>query len=89
MYYCKQDWGITSDAYFASLIVLQQRAVRLVTVAGRGAQTEPLLPKFDLLSLTKLYNYSIAMFVNTWYYGMCPFRSVQFSTNFVMYMNIN
>ena len=82
--YCTPVWGNTLDVYLKPIIVLQNKAVRLISGAKRRtliwndreilipAHTDPLYKKLNVLKLCQIYIYSVQQFVFKYYHGMLP-----------------
>ncbi len=77
--YCSNIFGCTSQSNINKILVLQKKAIRIMTMSSYSAHTGPLflsnniLPFDKLLSFNKLmfmhsvgYNYSPPAFDNTW-----------------------
>ena len=65
-------WGITYDTYLDPLVKLQKRAIRLIASAPWRAHTEPLFVQYKLLTLEKLYVYSVQLFMFKYQYNKLP-----------------
>ena len=61
--YCICIWGGTSACHLEPLIVLQKRAVRILSGASYYAHTNPLFHKNSILKLGDLYTYNLAIFM--------------------------
>ena len=58
--YCITIWGNTYQTYLDPLVKLQKRAIRIIAGVDRHAHTEPLMTKYRLLSLRKIYIYLLS-----------------------------
>ena len=54
-------WGKAADCHINSLVVLQKRAIRIITSAEFRAHTEPLFKSLNILSLKKIYLFNLGM----------------------------
>ena len=70
--YCITIWGSTFETYLDPIEKLQKRAIRIVAGADRLAHTEPLMAKYKLLSLWKVYIYSVQIFMFRYRRGLLP-----------------
>ena len=82
--FCNSVWGNTNDRILKPLVVLQNRAVRLVSGAKRRtiiwnereilipAHTDPLYIKLNVLKLRQIYIYSVQQFVFKYVHGLLP-----------------
>ena len=70
--YCIELWGMTFKSHLDPLIKIQKRALRLITNSHRLAHTEPLFKELNILTLQKLYVFSVQLFVFKFYSGMLP-----------------
>ena len=77
-------WANTLDTYLKPIVVLQNKAVRLISGAKRRtiiwnereilipAHTDPLYKKLNILKLSQIYIYSVQQFVFKYHHGMLP-----------------
>ena len=63
--YCIEVWGSAYQSHINSLVVLQKKAIRIITFSHFQAHTEPLFKKNRILPLSKLYFLSISLLVFT------------------------
>ena len=70
--YCIEIWGMTFKSHLDPLIKIQKRALRLITISHRLAHTEPLFKELNILTLQKLYVFSVQLFMFKFYSGMLP-----------------
>ena len=82
--YCTPVWANTLDTYLKPIVVLQNKAVRLISGAKRRtiiwnereilipAHTDPLYKKLNILKLSQIYIYSVQQFVFKYHHGMLP-----------------
>ena len=60
--YCIISWGGTCPTYLNPLVVLQKRAMRVVTKSYYLAHTTPLFLRSGFLRLVDIYKYSLAIY---------------------------
>ena len=60
--YCLPIFGATYDTHIEPLILLQKRAIRILSNSDPFAHTEPLFRLHDILKLRDLYKYSLGIF---------------------------
>ena len=60
--YCIISWGGTCPTYLNPLVVLQKRAIRVITKSHFLAHTTPLFFRCGVLKLVDLYKYSLAIY---------------------------
>jgi len=61
--YCNVIWGGTAKCHLDKLLILQKRAVRIVSNAGYRDHTEPLFKSESLLNIYKLYKFMCCLYV--------------------------
>ena len=61
--YCVAVWGGTYSCHLNSLVILQKRAIRIVTTAPYLAHSTPLFLSANILKLNDLYLLSLAVLV--------------------------
>ena len=61
--YCLPIYGATYDTHLQPLVLLQKKAVRIISGAGFLDHTTPLFHKNKILKLGDLYKHSVACFV--------------------------
>ena len=59
--YCNEVWGGTSGCHLNRLIVLQKRAVRIITGADYLAHTAPLFAKTKILKINDVHTYLLCL----------------------------
>ena len=61
--YCNLVWGGTYDRHLEPLILLQKKAIRLISKVGYFDHTEPLFSNLKLLPVHEIYNFNCAKFI--------------------------
>ena len=61
--YCIEIWGMTFKCHIDPLFKLQKKALRLITHSHRLAHTESLLKQLNILTIEKLYVFSVQLFM--------------------------
>ena len=61
--YCIQVWGSTYQSHLSKLIILQKKIVRIIQGVPPRTHTEPIFSELNILKVSNLYNYSIALFM--------------------------
>jgi hypothetical protein len=61
--YCIEIWGGTYSTYLIPLIKIQKKAIRIISSVPARTHTEPLFVKHNILNVSKLYQYFIAIFM--------------------------
>ena len=59
--YCNTIWGGTNYRYISPLIILQKRAIRIISGADYLAHTNPLFIQSDILKVIDIHNYLLAI----------------------------
>ena len=70
--YCIEVWGNASTCFTDTVLKLQKRAVRILISANYKAHTEPIFSEIKIMSLPKLFQYSIMLFMYKFTYKMLP-----------------
>ena len=70
--YCISVWGNTYTTYLDPLAKLQKRAIRIIASTDRLAHTAPLFKTYNVLSLHKIYVYSVQLFLFNYYNDNLP-----------------
>ena len=65
-------WGNTNPSTTQPLLLLQKRALRLITFSGYREHTNPLFIKFEILKFHDLVKYNNALFVFNFHSGKLP-----------------
>ena len=63
MFYCNVVWGGGADVHINKILILQKRAVRVVTHSDYLEHTGHLFQNLRLLKIHSIYNYSCSLFV--------------------------
>ena len=80
--YCITVWGNAFSSVLEPLIKLQKRAVRQITGAGRYDHTMPIFQSLNVLNITKLYIYSVLIFLYKYHHqDLLNFFADFFMTN--------
>ena len=61
--YCLLNWGNAPQCHLNSLIVLQKKAVRIITHSSPLSHSNPLFKKIGVLPLSMLYQHKLGMFM--------------------------
>ena len=80
--FCIVVWGNAGITTLDRLIILQKRAIRLITYSNFCAHTNPLFSKLNILKFTDLYILQILLFVNNCIYPPCSKHLCSFFYNF-------
>ena len=80
--YCNLIWHTASAKRLEKLLILQKKAVRIISKAEFLAQTDPLFNKFGLLKINDIGNLKISIFVYT-------FLKHDLSKSFNEYFSLN
>ena len=72
LYYCIEVWGNTFNVHIDPLEKMIKRALRLISGSNRRAHTAPLFENLEILTLRKLYMYSIQIFMYKFYHKLLP-----------------
>lgn len=70
--YCNIVWACCYHSRLASLIVLQKRAVRIVSNISGRAHTSPLFRNNNILKITDINNMQVALFMFKYYNSLLP-----------------
>ena len=63
MMYCNVIWGGAAQIHYNKILLLQKRAVRILSGAEYLAHTDPLFTRLKLLRIQGIYEYSCCMYV--------------------------
>ena len=72
LYYCIEVWGNTFNVHIDPLEKMIKRALRLISGSNRRAHTTPLFENLEILTLRKLYVYSIQVFMYKFHHKLLP-----------------
>ena len=70
--YCISIWGNTYQTYLDPLIKLQKRAIRIIGGVDRRSHTSPLMQKYRLLPLRKIYIYAVQILMFRYNHCLLP-----------------
>ena len=70
--YCIILWGSASKTNLNKLVVLQKRAVRIITNSSYLCHTDPIFQKHKLIKLSDLYKYACLIFVFKYKLNLLP-----------------
>ena len=70
--YCIHVWGPTYDKYLNKVLLLQKRALRIISGADRLAHTKPLFATLKILDIHSLYSYNIGLMMYKYHHGNLP-----------------
>jgi hypothetical protein len=76
--YCNIIWGCAKPSLLNRLVVLQKRAVRLITRSCYCATTGPLFVRLNLLKLSEIYKFQIALFIFKYKQHLLPASCSQY-----------
>ena len=65
-------WGNTYSSTLKPFIILQKRAIRIITFSKPDEQSEPLFKELEILKLTDLVILHDALFMYHYYYNLLP-----------------
>ena len=85
-YYCIEVWGNTFNVHLDALAKMLKRALRLISGSSRRAHTALLFENLEILTLRKLYVYSVSMFIYKFQHKLLPRI---FVNNFVTNCNVH
>ena len=71
-HYCIEVWGNTSNVHLDPLEKMIKRPLRLISGSNRRAHTAPLFENLEILTLRKLYVYSIQIFMYKFHHKLLP-----------------
>ena len=70
--YCIEVWGSAGITLLSSLFRLQKRAIRIITSSSYKAHTHDLFVSLEMLTIEKIYEYCIGMFMYKVKHEMLP-----------------
>ena len=70
--YCICVWGNTCMTYLSPLIILQKKAVRMISGAKRLDHTDSLFKELRILRITEVFAYSIQLVIFKYHHGLLP-----------------
>ena len=70
--YCIHVWGTTYSTYIEKLFKIQKRMIRIISNSRYLDHTDPLFKKLNLLKISSIYKYSIALLMYKVEYNMIP-----------------
>ena len=70
--YCIEVWGSATTNRLNCLVVVQKRAIRLITRSGYRDHTQPLFDKLKLLNLNNIYQLRVGLLMLKFYQGKLP-----------------
>ena len=79
--HCNVVWGAASNTVLGSLIILQKRAVRLITHSRRCSSSTPLFARLHLLKLIDINHFQTIIF-------MCRLKNNQLPLSCMNYITI-
>ena len=72
LFYCCEVWGNTSQYLLERVIVLQKRAVRVISKSEYRAHTLPLFSKYKLLKFNDIVQFKTLLFMHKAKEGSLP-----------------
>ena len=79
--YCIHVWGRAYDTHLNDLIVLQNKIIRIINGVPPRTNVERLYVTMGILSLKRIYNYAIGLFMYKYVNDMLPELFVDFFSN--------
>lgn len=70
--YCNIVWGCANISLIQKLIVLQKRAIRIITRSSFRSSSNPLFIRLKLLKITDIYKFQIALFIYKFNQSLLP-----------------
>lgn len=70
--YCIEVWGSASECAMQSILKMQKRAVRIITVSKCKAHTAELFYSTKILDVFKVYKYCLLIFMFKYNHNMLP-----------------
>ena len=70
--YCLVVWGSNYETNLKPVIIVQKRAIRLISGTGRIAHTSPLFRELRLLKLVDLQKYKLLLMLHDYLFGRLP-----------------
>ena len=70
--YCLSVWGNTCKTYLKPLVLLQDRAIRLISGVKKDHDVSILFDKYKLLPFHKIYMYSVQCFNFKFHHSILP-----------------
>ena len=70
--YCLEVWGQADKKYTNSILKLQKLCCRIISGASRLTSSKLLFDSLNILCLSKLYEYVVALFMLKFYHGHLP-----------------
>ena len=86
--YCIHVWGKAYDTHLHHLIVLQNKAIRIVNGIPPRTNVDNLYVMHNILSVKRLYSYNVGLFMYKYSNQLLPEYSILFFANLLMFMNI-
>lgn len=85
LYYCNIVWGNTFKTHLQKLVTIQKKVIRIISKVPNRTHTADLFVNLNVLSLSHIYDYSVAIFMYKYTKGLLPklfdemfFRNSQF-----------
>ena len=76
--YCIDSWGSAYETYLLPIIKLQKKVLRLIKNVPRVFESKVLFYELKVLSVNKLYKYSVAIFMFKYKTGKLPRVFIEF-----------
>ena len=70
--YCICVWGNTCMTYLSPLVILQKKAVRMISGAKRLDHTDSLFKELRIIRITEVFAYSIQLVIFKFHHGLLP-----------------
>ena len=86
--YSIQVWGSTYQSHLSKLVILQKKIVRIIHGVPSRTHTEPLFSELNILKVSNLYIYNIALFMYNLNYSKLPDIFPMFVHN-LKFINMN
>ena len=78
--YCIHVWGASRKTYLNKVILLQKKAVRIISGADRLAHTELLFRSLAMLNIDKIYSYNVGLMMFKFHHEKLPLILKKFFT---------
>ena len=70
--YCIHVWGSCYKTNLNKVILLQKKAVRIISGADRLSHSEPLFTSFEILNIDKIFSYNIGLMMYKFHHRKLP-----------------
>ena len=70
--YCIEVWGSAAKSFIEPLFRLQKKAIRMITLSNHRSPSAPLFERAQILTLTEVHYFKIALFMFRHYHDKVP-----------------